>query len=73
MTNALFIDQTCMHFLSKLDKCLLPDQTCNIIKDPKEFWTKLKQLGQKSKKGIPIKVYDDSKNIVCDKEQVLEK
>ena len=43
------------------------------IADPKQFWDKLKQLGPKRKQGIPMEVYDDAGNIVCDKEQVLDK
>ena len=41
--------------------------------DPRKFWDHLNNLGPKSKKTIPVEVYDDTGNIINDPEDVLNK
>ena len=42
-------------------------------KNPKEFWAHLKKLGPRRADTIPMEVYNDSHEIVCDSESVLNK
>ena len=41
--------------------------------DPRKFWDHLNNLDPKSKKTIPVEVYDDTGNIINDPEDVLNK
>ena len=42
-------------------------------KDLEEFWQSIKKMGRKSKKDIPMEVYDENNNIWCDVDDVLDK
>ena len=42
-------------------------------KDPDEFWRSIKNMGRKSKKDIPLEVYDDENNILFELDDVLGK
>jgi hypothetical protein len=40
--------------------------------DPNQFWEQLKQLGPRKKASIPMEVYSENDEILCDKDSVLD-
>ncbi len=53
------------------EKYLEIEEFCT--KDPAQFWEKLKNIGPRTKQGIPMETYDCDDNIVCDPDRVLNR
>ena len=43
------------------------------ITEPNKFWESIKKLGPKKKQSIPMQIYNDTGEIICDQESVLNK